>query len=91
LHAYLEDVSSYAAAARADNLQRLPPTFIATGALDLFLEENLEYARRLTRAGVPTELHVYPGAYHGFMLAGDSRVGRQYAADSLRALQAALT
>jgi len=86
-----EDVSPYAAAARADNLQRLPPTFIATGALDLFLEENLEYARRLTRAGVPTELHVYPGAYHGFMLAGDSRVGRQYAADSLRALQAALT
>lgn len=63
------DVSPYAAAARARHLEGLPPTFIAVGALDLFLEEDLEYARRLMRAGVPTELHVYPGAYHGFRLA----------------------
>jgi|SRR5215217_321799 len=60
------DVSPYAAAARAENLAGLPPTFIATGALDLFVDENLAYATRLLRAGVPTELHVYPGAYHGF-------------------------
>ena len=44
----------------------LPPAFIATGALDLFLEEDLDYARRLIRAGVPTELHVYPGGFHAF-------------------------
>lgn len=62
------DVSPYAAPARASTLEGLPPTFIFTAALDLFLEENLEYARRLTRAGVPTELHVYPGAFHGFDL-----------------------
>lgn len=61
-----DGVSPYAAAARATDVSRLPPTFISTGALDLFLEEDLEYARRLTRAGVPVELHVYPGAYHGF-------------------------
>ena len=48
----------------------LPPAFIAVGALDLFLEEDLEYARRLTRAGVPVELHVTPGAFHGFGVAG---------------------
>jgi triacylglycerol lipase len=61
-----EGVSCYAAAARATDLSRLPAAYISTGALDLFLEEDVEYARRLTRAGVPVELHVYPGAYHGF-------------------------
>lgn len=61
-----EGVSCYAAAARADDLSRLPPAYISTGALDLFLEEDMDYARRLMRAGVPVELHVYPGAYHGF-------------------------
>lgn len=60
------DVSPYAAAARASDLAGLPPTYIMTGALDLFLEEDLDYARRLMRAGVPTELHVYPGGFHGF-------------------------
>lgn len=61
-----EGVSQYAAAARAEDLSRLPPAFISVGALDLFLEENIEYARRLARAGVPTELHVWPGAFHAF-------------------------
>lgn len=56
-----DGVSPYAAAARAEDLTGLPPTFISTGSLDLFLEEDIEYARRLLRAGVPTELHVFPG------------------------------
>lgn len=60
------DVSPYAAAARAQNLAGLPPTCICVGSLDLFVDEDMEYARRLIRAGVPTELHVYPGAFHGF-------------------------
>lgn len=63
-----DDVTAYAAPARAVDLAGLPPTYIATGALDLFLEEDMEYARRLLRAGVPTELQVYPGAVHGFDL-----------------------
>lgn len=61
-------VSPYAAPSRATDLRGLPPTFISTAALDLFLEEDLDYARRLMRAGVPTELHVYPGAFHAFDL-----------------------
>ncbi|MET0379919.1 MAG: alpha/beta hydrolase [Spongiibacteraceae bacterium] len=61
-----EDVSAYAAPARADNLQGLPPAFIAVGTLDPFLDEDIEYARRLSQFGVLTELHVYPGAFHGF-------------------------
>jgi acetyl esterase/lipase len=60
------------------------------GALDLFLEENLDYARRLIRAGVPTELHVYPGAPHGFMFALDAGVTRTYVRDSLAAWAKAL-
>jgi acetyl esterase/lipase len=58
--------SPYAAAARADSLRDLPATFISVGALDLFVEENIEYARRLIQEGVPTELHVHPGACHAF-------------------------
>jgi triacylglycerol lipase len=64
------DVPVAAVPARAVDLSGLPPTFIAVGALDLFLEEDLEYARRLIRVGVPTELYVIPGAYHGFGVAG---------------------
>ena len=60
------DVSPYAAAARADDLAGLPPAYIPVGDLDLFLDENTEYAQRLLAAGVPTELHIYPGGYHGF-------------------------
>ena len=63
-------VPAEAAPARVADLTGLPPTYIVVGALDLFLEENLEYARRLVRAGVPTELHVIPGGFHGFSMAG---------------------
>jgi acetyl esterase/lipase len=65
------DVAAEAVPARAVNLAGLPPSFIAVGALDLFLEESVEYARRLIRAGVPTELHVIPGAFHAFGIGGD--------------------
>lgn len=63
------DVPEEAVPARRRDLSGLPPTFIALGALDLFLEESLEYTRRLAREGVPVELHVIPGAYHGFSIA----------------------
>ncbi len=63
-----DDISPYAAAARATDLAGLPPTFISVGALDLFVDEDIAFAARLIRAGVPTELHVWPGAFHGFDL-----------------------
>lgn len=84
------DVSPYAAAARADDLSGLPPAYIATGSLDLFLEENLEYARRLMRAGVPTELHVYPGGFHAFNAWPDAQVSADARRDSKSALARAL-
>lgn len=57
---------AYFSPAEADDLSGLPSTFIAVGSLDLFLEESLAYAQHLSRAGVPIEAHVYPGAIHGF-------------------------
>jgi acetyl esterase/lipase len=85
------DASPYAAAARAEDLAGLPPAHIAVGTLDLFLEENIEYARRLMRAGVPTELHVYPGAYHGFQgVAPEARISKAFVADYFAALKLAL-
>ena len=85
------DVSPYAAPARASDLQDLPPTFISVGSLDLFVEENMEYARRLIRAGVPTELHVYPGAFHGFPRVVDAQVTRACTHDWTNAVLRATT
>jgi acetyl esterase/lipase len=59
-------VSPYAAPARRENLAGLPPAWIGVGNLDLFHDEDVEYARRLTAAGVPCELRVVEGAFHGF-------------------------
>jgi acetyl esterase/lipase len=63
-----DDVPAYAAPARATVLAGLPPTWVATGDLDLFRDEDIAYAASLAASGVPTELHVYPGAVHGFDL-----------------------
>ena len=58
----------YAAPARADELAGLPPAYLDVGGLDIFAEEDVDFARRLITAGVPVELHVYPGCPHGFDL-----------------------
>ena len=86
-----EGVSPYAAPARATDLAGLPPAFIGTGALDLFLEEDVDYARRLLRAGVPTELHVYPGAFHAFDMMEGAAVAARARRDSRAALARFLT
>jgi acetyl esterase/lipase len=61
-----DDVPVYAAAARATDLSGLPPTFLCVGTLDLFCDEDIDYAQRLNHAGVPVELHVYPAVPHAF-------------------------
>jgi triacylglycerol lipase len=72
--------------ALADDFTGLPPAYIATGALDLFLDEDLAYARRLIDGGVPTELHVYPGAIHAFEMVPDTTLAGQAAMDLARGL-----
>ncbi|WP_062344079.1 alpha/beta hydrolase [Novosphingobium sp. CCH12-A3] len=83
-------VSPYAAAARETTLEGLPPALIATGALDLFLDENVDYAMRLIAAGVATELHVYPGCPHGYAIAADASVSKRALAEKRAALSRAL-
>ena len=61
------DSPAYAVPGRVENLAGLPPCCLIVGSLDLFVGENIRYAQRLIQHGVPTELHVYAGAYHGFM------------------------
>ncbi|WP_373095412.1 alpha/beta hydrolase [Zhongshania sp.] len=68
------DVSPYAAPARASDLSNLPPAYISVGALDLFVDEDIAYAQRLLRAGVPTELHIIPGAFHAFEMAYEASI-----------------
>jgi acetyl esterase/lipase len=60
------DVPAYAAPARATDLSGLPPAFIDVGSADLFLAEDVDYARRIWAAGGSAELHVWAGAFHGF-------------------------
>lgn len=59
------DAPRYAAPARTEDLAGLPPAWVGVGDLDLFFEEDVDYATRLQAAGVPCELHVEPGMYHG--------------------------
>ena len=75
-----EDISPYASPARATDLSGLPPAYLEVGTLDLFFEEDLDYVRRLVRAGVPAELHVLPGAFHGYPKAELSAAARGHRA-----------
>lgn len=61
-----DDVPAYAAPARAGNLGNLPPTFVDVGAAETFRDEAVSFARRIWADGGDAELHVWPGAFHGF-------------------------
>lgn len=52
--------------ARVEDVSGLPPAWIGVGDIDLFVHEDIEYARRLIEVAVPVQLEVVPGAFHGF-------------------------
>lgn len=65
--AYLGDADrEVAVPARRNDLAGLPPAWVGVGTLDLFHDEDLAYAERLKAAGVPCQVQVVPGAFHGF-------------------------
>lgn len=84
------DVPAYASPARAESLAGLPPTWIGVGTFDLFHDEDVAYAQRLAAAGVPTELEVVPGVFHGFDRLPRARVAEAFRASQVAALRRAL-
>ncbi|MGV9774762.1 alpha/beta hydrolase [Streptosporangium sp. NPDC003464] len=86
-----DGVSPYAAPARATDLSGLPPAYVDVGELEVFRDECIDYAQRLVRAGVSTEFHLYPGAFHGFdMVLPDVEISRRAVAERMVALRRAL-
>jgi acetyl esterase/lipase len=76
--------------ARVASVAGLPPAWIGVGSIDLFVEEDMEYARRLVHAGVATELLVVRGAFHGFdLFVPDAEVSKQFSASWKSALRKA--
>jgi acetyl esterase len=81
---------AHAAPARATNVAGLPPAYVMTAEIDALRDEGLEYAQRLLKAGVPTELHHYPGTFHGFDVLADAEVSRRARAEHYAVLRQAL-
>ena len=87
-----KEADEYAAPFRAEDVSGLPPTFIDVGTVDLFRDEDIAFAQRLMQAGVPTELHVYPGSYHASeTFAPDAALSQRIWAVRVDALRRALT
>lgn len=81
------DVSPYAAPARLQDFSGLARAYIEVGALDIFRDECIDYAHRLLSAGVQTELHVHPGAPHGYdTMAIGTPFAARWKADRVRVL-----
>ena len=76
------------APARTTDFADLAPAFIDVGELDIFRDEDIDYARKLAGAGVSVELHVYPGAPHAFeRLIPDADVSRRAWSERIRVLR----
>jgi len=81
------DLTNGCVGARLKSLESFPPTFIATGSLDLFMEENIRFIERLQAAGIGADIYMAEGAYHGFnVIVPDARVSRDFHAACVRAL-----
>jgi acetyl esterase/lipase len=80
----------YAAPARAADLSGLPPAYIATAEFDPLRDEGITYAMRLLQAGVPVELHQWPGTFHGSHAILSAAISQRQIAELVTALRRAL-
>jgi acetyl esterase/lipase len=86
------EVSPYAAPARAADLRGLPPAFISACEFDPLRDEGIAYAQQLVQHGVATELHLYPGTFHGSGgLVPTAQVSRRMRSDLIDATRRGLT
>ena len=80
------EVSPYASPSVAADLSGLPPAYVSTMEFDPLRDEGIEYALRMLQAGVPVELHQYPGTFHGSNVVAGAAVSRRATAEMLNAL-----
>jgi acetyl esterase/lipase len=85
-----DNTPAYAAAARADDLSGLPPAYICAMEFDPLRDENILYGMRLLQAGVSTELHCFPGAFHGSSMIATAKVSQRQHAEMIAVLEKAL-
>ena len=82
--------SPYAAPARAGDLSGLPPACITSAEFDPNRDDAIGYAQRLLQAGVPVELHQWPGTFHGSQAIVSAEVSQRQIAELAAALRRAL-
>ena len=91
-----DDVPSYAAPAREEDLRGMPPACTFVGTIDPFRAETEQYVEKLRKAGVQVFFREFEGCFHGFdMIAYATRPARdarsflknsfRYALDNYRA------
>lgn len=80
----------YAAPSRAADLRGLPPAYIATAELCPNRDEDIDYAIRLLQSGVSTELHQWPGTFHGSQAILSAEVSHRQIAELASALRIAM-
>jgi acetyl esterase/lipase len=84
------DVSPYAAPSRATDLEGLPPAYVSTMEFDPLRDEGILYAMALMQAGVPVELHSYPGTFHGSALVPVAAVSKRSSVEMMDVLRRGL-
>jgi acetyl esterase/lipase len=84
------DVSIYAAPARAADLKGLPPAYIAVMQFDPLRDEGIAYAQALLAAGVNVELHLFPGTFHGSSIVDFAAISRRQLDEQIVVLRSAL-
>ncbi|MEZ5570445.1 MAG: alpha/beta hydrolase [Halioglobus sp.] len=85
-----DDVPYHAAPARAEDLSDLPPAYVSTMEFDPLRDEGVEYALKLMRAGVATELHSFPGTFHGSSLFSSAQISKRESTEMFAVLRRAL-